>query len=131
MEEMTEKKAIKIVLDYKAWRSSWEKWPDTSPPYEHWEYAGAEMFLSGLSQGRKEAEGLVAALVKIEEGYESCSRCGGDGRLWADGQKHYATFTGPTVPCGSCGGTGEISPNANEIAREALSAYRSKTGEGK
>ena len=65
---------------------------------------------------------LVAALEEIRDlETDCCSRCEGDGRLWADGH---------TISCGNCGGSGRILPeNAQDIAAEAI-AESEKEREG-
>lgn len=45
-------------------------------------------------------EERALALVK------QCKQCAGERRLWADGKAHYPAYTGPTVACPACGGTG-------------------------
>ena len=67
-------------------------------------------------------------LKKIEnnEG-ESCSRCEGNGKLWADGQAHSPNYGGATVLCGQCGGEGKTYLESKEIATSVLA----KMNEGK
>ena len=51
----------------------------------------------------------------VEELFIGCSRCEGEGQLWADGKLHFATAKLPTAPCPNCCGTGEISPGRGDI----------------
>lgn len=65
---------------------------------------------------------LRAALEEIADAEsESCRRCEGSGRLYADGKAHYPSESIPTIFCPQCGGEGRIPPQgAQEIARRAL-----------
>ena len=53
----------------------------------------------------KRCEGLEKV---IEENQDLCSRCEGNGKLWADGQSHFHHYEGRTILCGECGGSGYI-----------------------
>lgn len=74
-----------------------------------------------LEEREKEMGKLVEALKLIldDEG-SHCTRCDGNGKLWADGQAHYQSYTGATINCGECGGSGRIYPDIKEQIREAL-----------
>ncbi|MHA1685336.1 MAG: Lar family restriction alleviation protein [Candidatus Heimdallarchaeaceae archaeon] len=65
---------------------------------------------------------LKEALEKIRDLETTiCPRCGGGGRLWADGKLHLPNYQGDTILCGNCGGSGEILPeDVQEIAFQAL-----------
>jgi hypothetical protein len=64
---------------------------------------------------------LVAALNEIADSEgESCRRCEGNGKLYADGKAHYPSENAATINCGECGGSGRIYPDLQEIARAAL-----------
>jgi hypothetical protein len=60
--------------------------------------------------------------IASDEG-ESCGRCEGNGKLWADGKAHYPSYDGPTVNCGRCGGEGRISPDLKQIAIDVLDKH--------
>ena len=66
---------------------------------------------------------LLAALQEITDGEsQCCSRCEGDGELWADGKAHYPSEQRETILCGNCGGSGRLQPeNAQDIAQAAIS----------
>lgn len=68
-------------------------------------------------------EGLVEALEQIRDlETECCSRCEGNGRLYADGKAHFLSENADTILCGNCGGSGRILPDdAQDIAEQALS----------
>ena len=66
----------------------------------------------------------VEGMQQIIDEDSSCDRCGGDGRLWADGQAHYPSFKGETVSCTNCGGTGNAPMNSIGIAKSALERIR-------
>lgn len=72
---------------------------------------------------------LLEALKQIRDlETECCHRCEGEGNLYADGKAHYMSENAPTIPCGSCGGSGRILPeDAQDIAEAALT----KEKEGK
>jgi len=40
--------------------------------------------------------------------HDVCSRCEGEGRLWADGLAHYYDPNRPTKACPNCDGTGRV-----------------------
>jgi hypothetical protein len=62
-------------------------------------------------------EAIREAAKKITDNCrQTCSKCEGDGRLWADGKSHYFSENRPTVECGHCGGKGEVNvAPTNEI----------------
>ena len=72
---------------------------------------------------------LLAALEQIRDlETECCSRCEGNGRLYADGKAHYPSENADTILCGSCGGSGRILPeDAQEIAEAAIAKAQSST----
>jgi len=75
---------------------------------------------------------LVEALGKIA-GTEvsTCHRCEGNGLLWADGMAHPALYQGRTVPCGECGGTGNVvNTSVEEIIEIAAAALAKARKEG-
>jgi len=47
---------------------------------------------------------------------EYCHRCGGNGRLWADGKAHRPSYNGETVLCGECGGSGSRYPDFDDLS---------------
>ena len=49
---------------------------------------------------------LSPEAVEPQREHTRCSRCEGEGRLWADGQAHHYSETRPTKPCPNCDGTG-------------------------
>lgn len=57
--------------------------------------------------------------------FVTCKRCEGEGRLWADGKAHYAFEKIATVDCPLCGGTGQMGPDVDAIAR-ALDEQRER-----
>ena len=59
---------------------------------------------------------------------ESCQRCEGNGRLWADGQAHPPAYDGLTRACPSCDGKGRTYLDVKEIARAALTARAAGQG---
>lgn len=86
--------------------------------------------LKERDQLQQEVEGLRAALKELTDGLQeiaeaegrSCSRCEGNGKLWADGQAHYPSYDGPTVNCGKCGGEGKIYPDLQGMIQDLLNA---------
>ena len=77
---------------------------------------------------RKASAALIAAAPEMYEALkeidnndgESCQRCEGNGRLWADGQAHLPSHQGLTLPCPQCNGKGRTFLDAKEIARASL-----------
>ena len=69
---------------------------------------------------------LLAALEQIRDlETECCSRCEGNGRLYADGKAHLLSENADTVFCGNCGGSGRILPeNAQDIAEAAIAKVK-------
>lgn len=69
-------------------------------------------------------ERLKAALNSIAQAEsQSCQRCEGNGRMWADGKAHYPSDTRETVACTYCGGDGRLAVDLEEvqgIAKDAL-----------
>ena len=48
-------------------------------------------------------------IAEIEhDSHDICSRCEGDGQLWADGKAHYPMCGLPTRNCPNCDGTGRV-----------------------
>lgn len=69
---------------------------------------------------------LVTALEEIRDAEtDCCPRCEGNGNIYADGNTHYMSEHAPTIPCGNCGGIGQLQPaNAQDMARAALEAAK-------
>lgn len=65
---------------------------------------------------------LLEALEQIRDlETECCSRCEGNGRLYADGKAHLPSENADTILCGNCGGSGRILPEvAQDIAEAAI-----------
>src|SRR3990167_4429927 len=53
-------------------------------------------------------EQVKKRVEEIANTQQSCHRCEGKGRLWADGKIHRATYSEATVFCSDCGGSGKI-----------------------
>lgn len=51
----------------------------------------------------------------IDNQWEICHRCEGEGKLWADGLAHSPNWKGETISCGYCGGSGKI--NKGNLAK--------------
>lgn len=48
-------------------------------------------------------------VAEIEhDAHDVCSRCEGEGQLWADGLMHYYDPNRPTKACPNCDGTGRV-----------------------
>lgn len=82
----------------------------------------SDAFFDGMKS--LEVMALVKALESLERDGSPCPSCEGEGRMWADGKAHYATYGGETIACGGCGGSGQIRENVYEIAQKALNQYR-------
>lgn len=66
------------------------------------------------------AELLDALKAIADDEGQVCSRCEGNGKLWADGQAHYPSEGLPTVNCGRCGGEGRIFSDLKQVAADAI-----------
>jgi len=61
-------------------------------------------------------------IAEIEhDSHDICSRCEGDGQLWADGKAHYPMCGLPTRNCPNCDGTGRVlsGNEGRDVARAA------------
>lgn len=54
---------------------------------------------------------------RLEELFQTCARCEGNGLLYADGRTHYHSEQAPTIPCGVCSGTGTQAPTRDDLLR--------------
>jgi excinuclease UvrABC ATPase subunit len=59
-----------------------------------------------VSKTREDIEKAIVAA--IEDNWEHCRDCEGEGNHYADGKAHYYSEHAPTVRCGTCGGTGKV-----------------------
>lgn len=89
----------------------------------------SDLLTLGLLQEKNKYAALKASHKKIVESLEQirdletdcCSRCEGEGNIYADGKAHYMSENAPTILCGNCGGSGRILPeDAQDIAEQAL-----------
>lgn len=61
-------------------------------------------------------------IAEIEhDAHDVCSRCEGEGRLWADGKAHHPLEYLPTKACPECGGDGRVlsGNEGRDVATEA------------
>lgn len=103
-----------------------KQYPDIPDRDDELQYREAIGYLSGMEDPA--VKGLVEALGRLKDGHETCQKCEGDGRLWADGKAHYSTYQGKTIPCSHCAGNGETVADSREIASNALAHYRESLG---
>lgn len=73
-----------------------------------------------------EYEGLLAKLAALGRESCVCSRCEGNGAVYADGKAHYMSEHAPSKPCPECDGSGKHFGDmaglwrlASEAAKEA------------
>jgi len=65
-------------------------------------------------------------IAEIEhDAHDVCSRCEGEGRLWADGKAHYPMENLPTKACPNCDGDGRVlsGDEGHAVARAAVQKF--------
>lgn len=78
--------------------------------------------IAAAPETKKQRDALLEALEEIRDlETKACSRCEGNGRLYADGKAHLISENAATILCGNCGGSGRILPeDAQDIAEAAI-----------
>ena len=71
-------------------------------------HADAWEALEAKLDATKQVIRRFAFLIEAEWDTEMCHSCEGNGNRYADGKTHYPSEHAPTVPCGTCGGSGQI-----------------------
>ena len=101
---------------------------ENSPPYPTDAYDCIVAALAEAVRVEEENKKYKTALESIRDlETDCCSRCEGNGRVWADSKSHYPSHRGGTVSCGNCGGSGRIlSEDAQELADQALQQNESE-----
>lgn len=92
-----------------------DRWADMEKALDEWSHK--------YKQLEAEITRYKTALEQIRD-LESncCQHCEGDGNRYADSKSHYMSENAPTIPCGWCGGSGQVLPeeDTKSIAIKAL-----------